>query len=233
MILGLLVAAVLMLIVLSGCADEVGKEPDVFALGLNPERDYLILVNAEHEYEFDGSYDRDLLRDIIYVSDTEGVATPVEKGTYLAFSQLKQRLHEKGIQIELYSAYRTKADQEWVYRTYGKKKGWSETNRVMEPGFSEHHTGLMVNFQVYWPDENGDYVWTTETAERQKEIPELVTIRDNLADFGFIERYPVGKEDITGVPCEPYEIRFVGSSDVAHEIMDNNLCLEEYLEKNK
>ena len=52
---------------------------------------------------------------------------------------------------------------------------------------------------------------------------------ESLADFGFIDRYPGGKEQITGFPSEPYEIRFVGSAEVAHAIMDNGLCLEEYI----
>ena len=42
-----------------------------------------------------------------------------------------------------------------------------------------------------------------------------------------------GKEEWTGTQSEPFEIRFVGSPEVAHAIMDNGLCLEEYLEMNK
>ena len=101
----------------------------------------------------------------------------------------------------------------------------------MPPGFSEHHTGLLVNYVIWWPDEKDDYKlgWYTPTAERWKWNPEFLSIRDTLADYGFIERYPEDKEDITGVNFEPYEIRFVGSSEIAHEIMDNDLCLEEYL----
>ena len=106
---------------------------------------------------------------------------------------------------------------------------------MSKPGFSEHHTGLLLNIVVWWPDEGNpnEKIWTTETAERQAKDPDYQVIHDNLADFGFIDRYPAGKEDITGTPCEPYEIRFVGSSLVAHEIMDNGICLEEYLEQSE
>lgn len=219
--------------VASHCSAPAAEEsPDTFAVALNPARDYLIVVNDANEYKFDGVYDKELQNDIIYVSDNGGWLTPIEKGANAAFTLLKQRLREKGVEIELYSGYRTKDDQQWVYDYYSNLEGWSETNKVMKPGFSEHHTGLLLNIVVWWPDEaNPDtYVWTTETAERQKKDPNFRIIHENLADFGFVDRYPAGKEAITGMPSEPYEIRFVGSSKVAHAIMDNNLCLEEYLQ---
>lgn len=201
-----------------------------FYRGLDPDRDYLVLVNKEHEYEFGSAYDKELKKDLIYVSDCFGESTPVERGAFLAFSMLQQRLREQGTEIALYSAYRTKEDQEWVYDYYGNLEGWSETNTVMPAGYSEHHTGLMIEIVIWAEDEDGKMVWMTETADRQKTHPEFKIVHDNLADFGFIDRYPSGKENVTGVTSEPYEIRFVGSVEVAHEIMDNELCLEEYLE---
>ena len=104
---------------------------------------------------------------------------------------------------------------------------------LLTSGFSEHHTGLLLNIVIWGEDEEGNMTWITETAERQKTHPEFKVVHDSLADYGFIDRYPAGKENITGVPCEPYEIRFVGSSAIAHKIMDNRLCLEEYLDDNK
>lgn len=206
------------------------ENPDSFAIGLNPERNYLIMVNEANEYEFGGDYDTTLQDDLIYVADCYGIPTPVEKGANLAFTMLKQKLlAEDDIRIELYSAYRTKEDQQWVFDNYGNMEGWSETNRVMEPGFSEHHTGLMIEIVIWAEDENGDMVWMTETPERQADHPEFAKVHQRLADFGFIERYPEAKTDITGVPYEPYEIRFIGSAGLAHGIMDNELCLEEYL----
>ncbi|MBR2840123.1 D-alanyl-D-alanine carboxypeptidase family protein [Candidatus Saccharibacteria bacterium] len=205
--------------------EETLSEPeDPFAKYLNPERNYLILVNKEHEYEFGGWYDQLLQDDLIQVSDNYEEPTYVENATHLAFGMLQTKLwNEYGILIWLYSAYRTEADQQWVHDNFGTIEGW---NTVAEPGHSEHHTGLMINFLVWHNNE-----WYTETAERQQEDDFYTPIRATLADYGFIERYPAGKEDITGVACEPYEIRFVGSSKIAHEIMDNNLCLEEYLDE--
>lgn len=205
-------------------------ELDGFSVAINPERDYLIVVNDNHPYDFNGKYNQLLKQDLVYASDVYGEATALEKAAYLAFSQFQVAMREKGLEIGFYSGYRTEAEQAWVYDHYGSLEGWRETNTVRKPGFSEHHTGLMVNLLIYYPgiEENGD-VWMTETAERQAKMPELKVLHETLADYGFIDRYPAGKEAITGVLNEPYEIRFVGSTKIAHEIMDNHLTLEEYL----
>ncbi len=228
---------IVMSFVFSGCtkgtvATDVSQNDtsaDAFSVALNPYLDYLTIVNDDNEYDFGGMYDLELMDSLIYVSDVYGEPTPVEKGAYLAFNMLQQKLRDEGTEIGLFSGYRTMEDQQSVYDYYGNLEGWADTNKVMKPGFSEHHTGLVFNIFIWGKDEEGNMTWITETAERQKNYPEFKIVHDTLADYGFIDRYPAGKEDITGVPCEPYEIRFVGSSTVAHAIMDNGLCLEEYV----
>lgn len=209
---------------------------DTFESAKNPDRDYLILVNAVqdengvplHKYEFGGEYDKALQDDLIYLADVvTGEPTPLEKATALAFTQLQQDMFLKGMPIGLYSGYRTEADQQCVYDTFANKKDWGEENTVQEPGFSEHHTGLVVNLVIWYSYEGQPTTWFTEDAARTSS--DFDELHKTLADYGFIMRYPKGKEDFTGVKYEPYEIRFVGSSKVAHEIMDNGLCLEEYL----
>lgn len=213
----------------AGGASSYRLPDDDFAVAMNPKRDYLVVVNDDHPYDFDGMYNRLLQDDLVYAADVYGEATPLEAATYLAFSQLQVAMKAKGLEIGLYSGYRTKEDQQWVFEYYGELDGWSETNRVQEPGYSEHHTGLLVNMVIFYPGLDRGSDWLTETAERQASMPELKILHETLADYGFIDRYPAGKEDITGVPNEPYEIRFVGSTKIAHEIMDGGLCLEEYL----
>ena len=206
---------------------------DDFSYALNPDRDYLIIVNDENEYEFGGDYDTELQKDIVYLPDCYGEDTPIEYAAAEAFGMLKKYLsEEKGIKIELYelySAYRTWDDQQWVCDYYSQyEEDWAKNNYIAEPGFSEHHTGLLLDIVVWWPKIDA---WATETPERTAEDPKFFRkIHKALADYGFIDRYPKGAEDVTGYPNEPYEIRFVGSSEVAHEIMDNDLSLEEYVD---
>ena len=196
---------------------------DEFARAMDEHLNYLILVNNKHPYDFSGVYNQELQKDLACVADDlVGEATPIEKGALYAFTLLRYDLLQKGMEIGLYNAYRTYEDQEETRRLF------PET--TVEPGFSEHHTGLVLDIMIKWVDENGEKTWFTETAERQAKIPEFKIVHETLADYGFIDRYPPDKEMYTGLPSMPFEIRFVGSSKIAHEIMDNGLCLEEYLE---
>ena len=211
-------------------ATTLKNESNVVAKGTNSDRDYLIVVNDDHPYEFGGDYDKTLQDDLVYLPDAYGEPTLVEKGTAKAFLELEKALYDKGMIIGLYTGYLTKENQQGIYDYYSNLEGWSETNTVRKPGFSEHHTGLVLNVLIWYQGEGDETpIWYTETAERQEKIAYFKTLHETLADYGFIDRYPKGKEDITGVLPEPYEIRFVGSSKIAHEIMDNNLCLEEFV----
>lgn len=228
------ILALLIGLIIFGCASC--NYPTAYAKNdeflLKPDRDYLILVNDDHPYEFGGEYDRLLQGDLDYLPDVYGEATPVEPAAAQAFLDLQADLAQRGTIIGLYSGYLSESDQQWVYDYYGNLEGWSETNTVRKPGFSEHHTGLLLNILIWHSEHDWERpTWYTETAERQASIPDFQVVHEALADHGFIDRYPAGKELITGVLCEPYEIRFVGSSEIAHYIQDNALTLEEYLDE--
>ena len=62
-----------------------------------------------------------------------------------------------------------------------------------------------------------------------KDIPLEVWMREHCQDYGFILRFPEGKESITGVMYEPWHFRYVGEP-AAKYIMENGLCLEEFIE---
>ncbi len=207
------------------------EEPydDKFVSLMNPSRDYLQIVNDENPYDFDADYATALQADLIAIPDINGDPTLVERAAAYAFAELQYDLMKNGVCIGLYSAYRTRADQQWVYDYYSNLEGWSETNNVALPGLSEHHTGLLINFMVLLPDSDGVPIWYTITPERREEFPIVEIIYETLPDYGFIERYPAGKESITGYPSEPYEIRFVGFAKDAHDITDNNMTLEQYV----
>ena len=56
----------------------------------------------------------------------------------------------------------------------------------------------------------------------------MLWLEENCADYGFVIRYPDGKTDITGISYEPWHLRYVGG-EVAQYMMENDLCLEEFL----
>ena len=83
-----------------------------------------------------------------------------------------------------------------------------------KPGQSEHQTGIAFDIN----QANRSFVGTKEAK----------WLQENCYKFGFIIRYPEGKESITGYVYEPWHIRYVGEN-VAKEIFESGLCLEEYL----
>ena len=86
----------------------------------------------------------------------------------------------------------------------------------------EHATGLAVDFV----DVNAQVKATFASDETYAD--EIAWLADNAADYGFILRYPEGKEDLTGVDYVPYHFVYVGTT-IAQEMAENDWCLEEYL----
>ncbi len=80
-------------------------------------------------------------------------------------------------------------------------------------GHSEHQTGLTIDCN----DASDSFVGT----------PEAEWLAEHASEYGFIIRYPKGKEDITGYKYEPWHIRYVGK-DLAQELDSSGLTLEEY-----
>ena len=138
----------------------------------------------------------------------------------------------KEFNIGVQSSYRAYAKQEQLYwnKVAELKRQYSDPvvyqslagEVVKRPGFSEHNTGLAVDLYG-----SGDYSLTESFANTKA----YKWLMENCADYGFILRFPEGKEEITGVIYEAWHFRYVGDPDIAHEIMDNGLCLEEYLEQ--
>lgn len=114
-----------------------------------------------------------------------------------------------------YSGYRSYAYQNTLYNsyvnTYGKKEADTFSARA---GYSEHQSGLA--FDLISTDGN--------LIETQ---PEAKWIEENAHRYGFIVRYPKGKEEITGYMAEPWHVRYIGEK--ATEIWKLNITLEEYL----
>ena len=86
------------------------------------------------------------------------------------------------------------------------------------PGTSEHQTGLCCDMHNLGA---ADVAFANEDAYKW--------LKENCWKFGFILRFPEGKDDITGYQFEPWHYRFVGRY-TAEKIHNSNMCLEEYLD---
>lgn len=136
---------------------------------------------------------------------------------FAKLQQLQRDAQAQGINISnSYSGYRSYQYQTQLYNNYVNLHGEEEANTFSaKPGFSEHQTGLTFDLK----DFNGQLVEDPITSQ---------WIKDNCAQYGFIVRYPEGKEDITGYIYEPWHLRYVGE-EAANQIMNNNTTLEQYL----
>lgn len=124
-----------------------------------------------------------------------------------------------GLPIIVDSGYRSYNYQQVVLDALIKEKGDEAFKLVALPGTSEHQTGLAIDFAYY---ENG--IYNDDVKENDKEA---IWLKNNAWKYGFILRYPKGKENVTGYNFEPWHFRFVGLK-LAKYLFKNDLTLEEY-----
>lgn len=132
-----------------------------------------------------------------------------------AFDMMKADAAAEGLTLKIVSGYRSYQQQTRTYSNFSKRDGQAVADRYSaRPGHSEHQTGLAM-------DINSVYKSFADT-------PEGIWLAANCVKYGFILRYPEGKEHITGYMYEPWHIRYVGT-DVAQAVSESGLCLEEFL----
>ncbi|MFT9600081.1 D-alanyl-D-alanine carboxypeptidase family protein [Mesobacillus sp.] len=130
-----------------------------------------------------------------------------------------------GIELAAVSGYRSYGRQETLFNAEVNKVGEEKAlQAVARPGSSEHQTGLTMDISSKTNNFNLN--------EQLGSTKEGVWLAHNAHKYGFILRYPRGKEDITGYMYEPWHFRYVGIR-AAIEIYENDWTLEEYFEKVK
>jgi D-alanyl-D-alanine carboxypeptidase len=118
------------------------------------------------------------------------------------------------------SAYRSYATQKSLFNNYVQVDGLEKAKTYSaEPGHSEHETGLAIDLA------GSDGKCAAQDCFAATK--EAKWIAEHAAEYGFIVRYPKGKEAITGYQYEPWHIRYVGVR-LAKELTDKGLTLEEY-----
>jgi D-alanyl-D-alanine carboxypeptidase len=122
---------------------------------------------------------------------------------------------KEGLNIYISSGYRSYNRQVTLYNNYVKSDGVALADTYSSrPGHSEHQTGLCFDLNTI-DDSFGN---TAESAWLEKHAQE----------YGFIIRFPKGKESYTGYQYEPWHLRYVGV-ELATKIYESGLSLEEYL----
>ena len=183
--------------------------------------DYLVLVNKTHPLPED--WEDNL--STVHITNSLGDDVEVEAAAYDSYLQLKDALEQEGVYVDLDSARRSIAAQQQIVDDFTAKYGPAYVAKyVAVPGYSEHHTGLALDLYLII---DGVDVYENEDMVQYPEI--WAQIHEKLADYGFVLRYLDDKEHVTGYGYEPWHIRYVGSTDVAKEITDKGITLEEYL----
>ena len=178
----------------------------------------LLLVNSTHPLADDYSVDLTELR------NGQSVDTRI-------LSDL-QEMFDAARSVDIYpivsDAYRTREDQQTLMddviqnyedEGYSSEEASSKAEQVIaKPGTSEHETGLAIDIAG-----DDDYDQDTDSV--------LEWMNSNAYKYGFILRYPSGKESVTGAEAENDHYRYVGK-EAAKVIHDQRICLEEYLSQN-
>lgn len=132
------------------------------------------------------------------------------------FADAKAEGKAKKIDLNMWvcSGFRSYTVQKNLYNSYVSRDGVKNADRYSaRPGYSEHQTGLA--FDINYADSR-----FTGTAQ-------AVWLAKNAHKYGFILRYPEGKESVTGYMYEPWHYRYIGVEN-AEKIYASGLTLEEY-----
>lgn len=164
------------------------------------------------------------LRDDFVPNNLVEMTTPYSKeGIYLVeeardnFYKLVDKAKEEGLTIRAISAYRGYTYQKRLYDKYVEADGVNKADTYSaRPGFSDHQTGLAIDVDN-----------TTSSFENFTNTKEYQWMLDNSYKYGFILRYPSGKESITTYQFESWHYRYVGLK-LAKKIRASNLTFDEY-----
>ncbi len=192
---------------------QIVTNPDHVLVLVNKERnlppDYIPndLVAPEIPFPFEGDDPRKLM----------------QREAAEALQQLVAGALEESLELYGLSGYRSYETQKQIFAYNVQRRGEEAANQFSaRPGQSEHQTGLAMDVTSRQVDFGLTQAFG-KTAEGR-------WLKEHAHEFGFIIRYPAGKEQITGYQYEPWHLRYVGVEH-AHAIQASGLTLEEYLEK--
>jgi zinc D-Ala-D-Ala carboxypeptidase len=179
-----------------------------------------VLVNKKNKLP-DAYKPRDLIYTTIpFIFKGKSEKREMRKEASTAISNLFAGAKKQGVNLLGVSAYRSHATQTALFNAYVKKDGYAKARIYSAlPGTSEHETGLAIDVT------GGNGKCSAEDCFGGTK--EAKWLQAHVAEYGFIIRYPKGKDLITGYKYEPWHLRYVGKV-IAKEIMSGGSTLEEY-----
>src|SRR5699024_9368246 len=197
--------------------DTYADEDDVLT---NP---YNVLALVNKQYALPGDYEpEDLVVPDVAFPFTENLPKKqLRRVAAEALEELFAATEAEGLELFAQSGYRSYDRQVEIFDANVAEHGEERANQFSaRPGQSEHQTGLTMDVT----SREVDFLLEEEFGE----TAEGKWLEENAHEFGFIIRYPKGKEDITKYDYEPWHLRYVGEQ-AAREIAQDELTLEQYL----
>lgn len=174
------------------------------------------LILANKFYRLSDSYDSSNMVKVS-IQHSFGENQMLTSETYDAFKEMFNAALDEGLKLVINSSFRSFEEQEATYEEIKNRYGEAEANRrAAKPGYSEHQTGMAIDIQTFG-----------STGETFEDFDEFKWLQNNAHKYGFILRYPKGKEFITGYEYESWHYRYVGV-DVATYIKENGITFDEY-----
>ncbi len=174
------------------------------------EKDNLLIVNKFYYLE------EDFIPDNLVSIDSKYGRGEIKEEAYQAFLELYEEASKEDLHPYISSPYRSYNRQNQLYTNYSNKDGINKADTYSaRPGYSEHQTGLAMDLGTSNNTNINDFENSKEFEWMQK----------NAHKYGFILRYPKGKEYITGYMYEPWHYRYVGV-EAATYIYEHNITYE-------
>lgn len=179
-----------------------------------------VLVNKQYGLPEDYEPNDLVYPDVHFIFEEKIEKRMLRKEAAQALEEMFAGAKNDGIHLGGVSGYRSHATQTALFNRYVAKDGEEKAKTYSAvPGHSEHETGLAID--VSGSDGKcaaQDCFGGTKEAQ---------WLEDHAWEYGFIIRYPKGKEEITGYQYEPWHLRYVGT-EIAKDIKERGITLEEY-----
>ena len=192
---------------------KANYDPYTHTTKTNMKDGLAILVNKHYSLP-----DKYAPKDIVKMSNWYSYdGNSVRKEVYEAFKEMFNAAKKENITLIVNSSYRDYDSQKQIYDKYKRENGEEYADEyAARPDFSEHQTGLALDIftlgtnRANFEDSDG-FKWLSKNAYK----------------YGFILRYPKGKEDITGYSYESWHYRYLGK-ELAKKVYDSGLTYDEY-----
>lgn len=176
----------------------VGEVNGVLQAPFNDVNSVLVIANKKHHLP-DGYEPSDLRT----LNVTEGSGYYLRDEAATALENMFAAALKDGVTLLPASAYRSQAYQEPLYNGYVQQYGKDEADTISSrPGYSDHQTGLAIDIA----DHDRATVFTAD----MENTPEGKWLYEHAHEYGFVLRYPKGKDAITGYTFEPWHYRYIG-----------------------